>query len=98
MAAGLKTGSDRHWRSSENYIHVLGRLRTSTAISVGKERQGSLAKSMTGPWIRTNPKKVSGPEDLKGISNWQGSMWSRDFESISRRLIFLSLRYPVICV
>ena len=51
-----------------SYIQMLGMPGSLNAVGVGEEKWDLLAKeSLTDPWLKTNPKRVDGPEDLKEI-------------------------------
>lgn len=52
----------------KSYIQMVGMPGSLNAVGVGEEKWDLLAtESMTDPWVKTNPKRVNGPEDLKQI-------------------------------
>jgi maleylacetate reductase len=52
----------------KRYNELLEMPGSLEAVSVGQEKWDLLAnESMTDPWIKTNPRKINGPEDLKEI-------------------------------
>jgi maleylacetate reductase len=52
----------------KGYIRYLDMPGSLTEVGVGRDKWELLAKeSMTDPWIRTNPRKINGPEDLLQI-------------------------------
>jgi len=52
----------------KSYIQLLEMPGSLDVVGVGQEKWDLLAKeSMTDPWIKTNPRKINGPEDLKEI-------------------------------